>query len=136
MNKKVILRFPEKQFNHPVMSSLTKEFGVLFNILKADINAENNRGTLIVEFIGESEQIADSEKRLKELGIKTEPLSQEIKRIEDNCTHCSACTVHCPTGALSVPDRKTMIVEFEASKCIACGNCAVVCPYKAMQVKF
>lgn len=135
-SKKVILRFPEKEFNHPVMSSLTKEFGVLFNILKGDIDPNNNKGTLMVEFIGTEEQLSQSENKLKDLGITIEPLSQEIKRIEDNCTHCSACVVHCPTNALRIEDRKTMKVIFEEQKCIACGNCVIVCPYKAMQIGF
>jgi phosphoadenosine phosphosulfate reductase len=37
------------------------------------------------------------------------------------CTHCEACEVECPTGALKV--EPTVIIDY--NKCIHCGKCSI-----------
>jgi len=48
-------------------------------------------------------------------------------RISDGslCTGCGTCEKFCPTGAISVVDKKSRI---EAAKCIGCGQCELQCP--------
>ena len=81
------------------------------------------------------EKYAEGIKYLKKLGVTTQPLSQDVTRDEDRCTHCGACITICPTGALYM-DRKSMKVIFDAEKCIACELCVNGCPPRAMKVKF
>ncbi len=50
---------------------------------------------------------------------------------------CKGCTAHpcvsvCPTGAVSMHDEKSFIVQ---EKCIKCGKCKAVCPYDAIAKK-
>ena len=63
-------------------------------------------------------------------------MEKDITRDEKKCTHCGACIVHCPTGALYIKDRKTMEVGFDKSKCILCEACIPVCPVNAMEVNY
>ena len=74
-------------------------------------------------------------KYLTSLGVKIQPLSQDVTRDEARCTHCGACVAICPTEALYI-DKKTMKVIFDPEKCIACELCVKACPPRAMVVKF
>ncbi len=108
----------------------------MFNILKAKVEPEEGVGTLIMELSGKEKDYRKGIEYLKNVGVKIQPLEKDIKRDEKKCTHCSACIVHCPTGALHIKDRKTMKVEFDKEKCIACGACIPACPYGAMSLEF
>jgi ferredoxin len=54
-----------------------------------------------------------------------------IKRDENRCVHCGACTAVCRVDALVI-NRSTMEVEFHPDKCVACGLCRQACPVNAM----
>ena len=41
------------------------------------------------------------------------------------CTHCEACVVACPTGAITMVGD---IPKIDADKCIKCGKCVAACP--------
>jgi ferredoxin len=89
---------------------------------------------MVVELKGTKEHYADGIKYLKEIGIRVEPLGNDVTRDETRCTHCGACVAICPTEALYV-DVKTRKVIFDAEKCIACELCVRACPPRAMIVK-
>jgi ferredoxin len=60
--------------------------------------------------------------------------SQEIKRDNEKCTECGACTAVCPTGALAV-QRPEMNVIFDQEKCSVCELCVPACPPRAMEIR-
>jgi len=91
---------------------------------------------LVLEISGKEVDYKKGIKFLKDLGVTVQPLSQDITRNEAKCTHCGACVVICPTGALYIDDRKTMHVAFDQKKCIACEHCIKPCPLRAMELKF
>ena len=72
---------------------------------------------------------------LTESGVKIEPVSQDVVRNEEKCTHCGVCVGICPVGALAV-DEDTRKINFYSEKCTACGLCINVCPVRAMEVRF
>lgn len=41
------------------------------------------------------------------------------------CTHCEACVVSCPTGAISMVGG---LPKIDTAKCIKCGKCVAACP--------
>ena len=133
VSKKIVLRFPPKLAEDPIVYKLVKDYDLVFNILRARIMPQEE-GELVIELKGNKESYANGIKYLKDLGIKIEPLSQDVTRDEERCTHCGVCIVLCPTDALSM-DRKTMRVNFDATKCIACELCVNACPPRAMKVK-
>lgn len=131
--KRIVLKFPPKLVDKPIVYKLVKDFDLVFNILRARVTP-NEVGELVIELKGNKEKYANGMKHLKELGVTVQPLSQDVTRDEQRCTHCGACITICPTGALYM-DKKTMQVIFEAAKCIACELCVKGCPPRAMKVK-
>ena len=131
--KRIVLKFPSKLVDKPIVYKLVKDFGIVFNILRAQVTPKEE-GELVIELKGNKENYACGIKYLKDLGVKIQPLSQDVTRDEERCTHCGACITICPTGALYV-DKKTMHVIFDADKCIACELCVKGCPPRAMKVK-
>ena len=133
ISKKIVLRFPPKLVDKPIVYKLVKDFDLIFNILRARVTPKEE-GELVIELKGNKEKYAQGMKYLKELGVKIQPLSRDVTRDEERCTHCGACITICPTGAFYM-DKRTMQVIFDASKCIACELCVKGCPPRAMKVK-
>ncbi len=134
ITKKVVLRFPQILVDQPIICRLVKDFDLEFNILKASVTPEEE-GLLVLELKGQKRKLDNGLKFLEKIGLKIQPLSQDITRNEERCTHCGACVTICPTLALSF-DPKTKRVNFDNSKCIACELCIKACPPRAMEVNF
>ena len=133
-SKTVSLRFPKKVVNEPVVVNLVKDFDLSFNILKATIYPRKE-GFMVLELNGHRKDYQQGVRYLKELGIKVESVGQDIRRDEEKCFQCGACTAVCPTGALHIK-RPEMEVIFNKDKCSACELCVVTCLGQAMEVKF
>lgn len=134
VSKRIVLTFPHNLVDKPVVYKLVKDHNLSFNILQARVTPDEE-GLLVLELSGKKEDYDKGIKYLMDLGVKIQPLSKDITRDEAKCTHCGACVVICPTGALSL-DKETMKVNFDAKKCIACELCVKPCPPRAMLVKF
>lgn len=133
-SKMLSLRFPKKIVNEPIAVNLVKKFDLSFNILKATIYPRKE-GFMVLELSGHRKNFQRGIRYLKSLGIRVESIGQDIKRDEERCFQCGACTAVCPTGALSIK-RPEMDVIFEGEKCSACELCVAACPPRAMEVKF
>lgn len=134
-SKRIVLTFPKEKIDKPIVYKLIKDFNLVFNILKASITPDQ-AGHMVLELSGEKAEIDKGIKFIKDLNVKVEPLSKEIKVDWEKCTQCSACVSICPTEALFVKDRKTMEVGFDPEKCIACELCIRPCPPRAIEVHF
>jgi ferredoxin len=132
--KTLSLRFPKKIVNEPITVNLVKEFDLSFNILKATIYPRKE-GFMVLELSGHRKNFQKGVRYLKSLGVKVESIGQDIKRDEEICFHCGACTAVCPTGALFIK-RPEMEVIFDKERCSACELCVVACPARAMSVRF
>ncbi|MFW6173196.1 MAG: 4Fe-4S binding protein [Elusimicrobiota bacterium] len=133
-SRKIVLHFPRTLVNKPIVYKLIKDFDLSFNILKAKI-LPDEEGLMVMELSGTDENYEKGIKYLKDSGVKIQPLSKDIKRDEEKCTHCGACVVMCPTDALVV-DPKTRKIIFDSGKCIACELCIDACPTRAMELHF
>jgi ferredoxin len=133
-SKILSLRFPKDIVNEPITVNLVKEFDLSFNILKATIYPRKE-GIAVLELRGHRENFKKGVKYLKEIGVKVESIGQDIKRDDEVCFQCGACTAVCPTGALYIK-RPEMEVVFDGEKCSACEWCVPACPARAMEVKF
>lgn len=134
VSKRIVLTFPHKLVDQPIVYKLVKDYDLVFNILQAKITP-NEEGLMVLELKGKKENYAEGVKYLTGLGVKIQPLSQDVKRDDVRCTHCGACVTICPTEALYI-DKKTRKVIFDTDKCIACELCVKACPPRAMVVKF
>lgn len=128
-----ILRFPKDTSDQPYIYRLVKEYDIEFNILKADILLQRE-GLMIIELKGTSKANVNAGlDYLRKLGVKTERLAARIRRDDDNCFQCGACTGVCTSGALYI-QRPEMSVVFDAEKCTGCSLCVPICPVRAMEV--
>jgi Fe-S-cluster-containing dehydrogenase component len=136
IKKTFVLSFPEAVVQQPVAYHLIKDYNWIINILRARVNPSENleeEGMLVIEAQGQSGNIDEGLQYLSRIGVRYEPLAQDVVWNEERCIHCTACTSLCPTGALSV-GRPEMLVSFDKEKCIACEACLKVCSYKALAI--
>ena len=70
---------------------------------------------------------------LREMGIKVERLAARIRRDDEKCFQCGACTAVCSAGALYIK-RPEMSVIFDVEKCTGCGFCVRDCPVGAVRL--
>ncbi|MFC1599263.1 NIL domain-containing protein [Candidatus Omnitrophota bacterium] len=134
VSRKIVLHFPRKLVDEPLVYKLVKDYDLEFNMLKAYVTPKEE-GLLVLELKGKDENYKKGIDYLAKAGVKIQPLSQDVVRNEQKCTHCSVCVPICPTEALVV-DVSTRKVIFSNDKCIACELCVTACPYGAMGVNF
>lgn len=133
-SKTVSLRFPRDIVNDPIVVALVKDFDLSFNVLKAVIYPRKE-GLMVLQLSGHRKNFKEGVRYLKKIGVKVESIGQDIRRNEETCTQCGACTAVCPTGALHIK-RPEMEVLFDIEQCSACEWCVAACPVHAMEVKF
>jgi len=134
VHKRIVLHFPHRLVDQPIIYRLVKEFDLQFNILKAYVTPQEE-GLMVLELSGKKEDFDKGMEYLHSCGLKIQPLSQDVIRNESKCTDCGVCVPICPTGALII-DQYTRKVHFYDNKCIACELCVKICPPRAMEVHF
>jgi ferredoxin len=134
VSKRIVLRFPKRLVERPIIYRLVKDYDLEFNILKASITPEQE-GVMVLQLKGNQTEYDKGIDFLIKAGVKIQSLSQDVTRNDERCTHCGACITVCPTGAFSL-EPKTRLVVFDNEKCIACGLCIPACPPRAMEVHF
>ena len=55
VSKRVVLRFPQRIVDRPIISSLVKDYDLEFNILKASIT-QDKEGLLVLELKGDQKE--------------------------------------------------------------------------------
>ena len=133
VSKRVVLHFPHVLVDQPIIYRLVKDYNLMFNILKASVTPKEE-GLLVLELSGTEQDYEKAVLYLTEVGVETQPLSRDMYRNEDRCTHCGACVTICPTAAFVV-EPPSRYVRFIDEKCIACGLCIKACPPRAMEMR-
>jgi len=134
ISKRVVLKFPHRLVDQPIVSKLVRDYNLDFNILKAHVTPKEE-GYVVLELRGKDADYKKGIDYITKIGVRVQPLSQDVVRDEEKCTHCGACVAICPTGALAI-DPKTRKVKFYEDKCIACELCVTGCPTRAMEINF
>ncbi len=134
VSKRIVLHFPRRLVDRPIVYHLIKDYDLEFNILKASVTPEEE-GLMVLELKGKQQDYDNGIKYLTSNGVIIQALSQDVIRNDERCTHCGACITICPTGAFDL-NPVTRRVNFYTEKCIACGICIKACPPRAMEVHF
>ena len=134
VSKRIVLHFPRRLVDEPIVCRLVKEYKLDFNILKASITPDEE-GLMVLELRGKQVDYDKGIKYLIKRGLKIQSLSQNVIRNEERCTHCGACVAICPANAFEF-DPATRCVNFRNEKCLVCGICLTACPPRAMELHF
>jgi len=134
VSRRIVLHFPKRLVDRPMISQLVKHYDLDFNILKASVTPDKE-GLLVLELKGKQEDYDKGIRYLAETGVIIQSLSQNVTRNEERCTHCGACITICPSGAFEL-DPITRKISFHDRKCLACGLCLKACPPRAMELHF
>jgi ferredoxin len=134
VSKRIVLHFPPRLVDRPIIYRLIKDYDLEFNILKAMVTPEEE-GLLVMELKGEQGDYDKGINYLTENGVRIQSLSRDITRNEQRCTDCGACVTICPTFAFEVNPVNRRIT-FYGEKCVACGVCIKACPPRAIEVHF
>ncbi len=134
VSKRIVLRFPGRLVERPIVSRLVKDYNLDFNILKASVTPDEE-GLMVLELSGKQGDYDKDIRYLTKTGMKIQSLSQDVIRNEERCTHCGACITICPTGAFEL-EPLIRWVSFRDEKCLACGFCIKACPPRAMELHF
>jgi L-aspartate semialdehyde sulfurtransferase ferredoxin len=133
-NRTLVLRFSREIVDKPIITNLVRNYNLTFNILKAQIYPQKE-GILVMELQGTRQDFDRGVNYLKDVGVHVESVTQGIRRDDEKCYQCGACTAVCPTHALHIR-RPQMEVLFESERCSACELCVKACPARAMIVTF
>ena len=134
VSKRIVLHYPKRLVDRPIIYQLVKNYNLEFNILKA-LFTQEAEGLMVLEIRGEQKDYDKGIRYLTESGVRIQSLSQDVIRNEERCTHCGACITICPTDAFEL-DPLTKQVNFDNEKCVACGQCIKACPPRAMELHF
>jgi ferredoxin len=134
VSKRIVLHYPKRLVDRPIIYQLVKNYNLEFNILKA-LFTQEAEGLMVLEISGEQKDYDKGIRYLTQSGVRIQSLSQDVIRNEERCTHCGACITICPTGAFEL-DPLTRQVNFDNEKCVACGQCIKACPPRAMELHF
>jgi len=134
VSRRIVLRFPKRLVDRPIVYRLIKDYDLEFNILKASVTPDE-AGVMVLEITGGRKNYDRGIKYLSEAGVEMQALSQDVTRNETKCTSCGACLAVCPTDAFVV-DPETRQVTFVSEACVACGQCLPACPPHAMELHF
>lgn len=130
MGYNIHLRFPAGISTQPVVCNLTRKFDLDFNISKAQISS-GREGYLILEILGNKEQLDEAKKYLEQQGVLVSDVAQRITRNEKSCVECGECTAICPTAALYMDKERRL--AFDVEKCVVCMRCIKICPVHAIK---
>jgi ferredoxin len=128
----LLLRFPREIVDKPIVTNLVRTYDLSFNILKAQIYPRKE-GLMVMELRGNRKDYERGIQYLRDIGVIIESIAQGIRRDDERCYQCGACTAVCPTGALHI-QRPEMVVLFDSERCSACELCVKACPSRAMIV--
>lgn len=133
MKKRLVLTFPANRVDEPVTYKLIKDYGVLVNILNADITP-GRQGKLLVELESDKENIDKAIKYIEATDVSWSPVVKSIQFNSEDCVHCGSCTSVCFSGALEMDESSRKLI-YKPENCIACELCITACPLELFELK-
>lgn len=132
--KRLDLRFPPQQAARPIIYHLVKDFDLVPNILRAQIQPEQE-GRTVLELTGDRAAFEAGVEFLRSEGVEVHEAASDICLDDERCVDCGLCTAVCRPGALTL-DPVTGKLVFDKDKCVYCEACVVACPRRAITLRF
>lgn len=132
--KRLDLRFPPLQATKPIIYHLVKDYDLVPNILRAQIEP-GQVGRMLLELTGKKEDFDAGVAFLEGERVQVREAASDIRLDEDQCVVCGLCTAVCRPKALSLSEDGIELV-FDKDKCVYCEACVVACPRRAVTLTF
>ncbi len=132
--KRFDLTFPPKAATKPVIFHLVKDYDLVPNILRAQIQP-GQTGRMLVEISGAKKDFDAGVAFMETEGVVVSPAASDICLDEDGCVVCGMCTSVCKSGALSLVPG-TLDLVFDKDECVYCEACVIACPRRAITLEF
>lgn len=130
--KRLDLTFPPRQSLKPVVYHLVKDYDIVPNILRAQIQP-GQEGRMLLEISGRKEDFARGIAFLEEQGLAVREAASDIRLDDERCVVCGLCTAVCRSGALTLEGEQLV---FDKDKCVYCEACVQACPRRAVSLEF
>lgn len=126
---RVLLRFPEKIVDQPIIAQVLLQHQITLNIIAAHVDFHG--GSVLVEI--PKEHVEKAVNAFKERGVIVS-FPKLIEVDQDRCLSCGACYSLCPVGAISIGEEYS--ISFDMEKCIGspCGLCVDACPARVIKL--
>ncbi len=131
--RRVYLEFPADVAEKPIVYHLVKDYGLMINILKAEITPKEE-GRMLLEISGKNEDLLAGLEMIKGLGIKVGNVEEKLKINHDRCINCGFCTAVCLQGALTI-SKEDYTLKFSPEKCTMCKLCIPACPFGCIEIE-
>jgi ferredoxin len=132
--KRLDLTFPPRQATKAITYHLVKDYDLVPNILRAQIQP-GQEGRMLVEVTGHREDLDKGIAFLEKEGVAVEEAASDIELDEELCVVCGLCTAVCKPGAFRL-DAESGKLVFDKDKCVYCEACVVACPRRAVVLRF
>jgi NAD-dependent dihydropyrimidine dehydrogenase PreA subunit len=130
--KRLDLTFPPRQSLKPVVYHLVKDFDIVPNILRAQIQP-GREGRMLVELTGRKEDFSAGIAFLEAQGLTVREAASDICLDEERCVSCGLCTAVCRSDALVLEGE---VLVFDKDRCVYCEACVQACPRRAVSLRF
>jgi len=135
ITQKLTLYFPKCECEKPIIYHLVKDYDLVVNVFRAKVTPEEE-GFLVLDVTGTQEQIQNAVNFVKTFNVAVSFTGKGVTRDDGKCVHCGYCVPYCPTGALTITNKRTRRVDYNEVDCIECLACIRVCPYSACASAF
>lgn len=131
--KRLDLTFPPRQATKAITYHLVKDFDLVPNILRAQIQP-GQEGRMLLEITGRKEDFAAGIAFLQKEGLLVREAASDICLDDAKCVVCGLCTAVCRPEALTLDEQSGLV--FDKDKCVYCEACVVACPRRAITLRF
>lgn len=134
VRKRLDLTFPPRQSLKPIIYHLVKDYDLVPNILRAQIQPAQ-QGRMVLEITGAKENYEAGVAFLERQGLIVTEAARDIVLDEERCVECGLCTAVCKPDALTL-DPQTQTLRFDKDACVYCEACVIACPRRAIALAF
>jgi NAD-dependent dihydropyrimidine dehydrogenase PreA subunit len=124
---KIVLKFPQKIMQDPLLADVVLETGVRINIDRALV--DGSIGEIVIDVPDERvEEVAEAFRRR---GTEVREMDTPVVFDEAECVQCGACISVCPVEVFKYNEDRTISIDLQ--RCVLCKACMTMCPHGALK---
>ena len=125
---KIVLRFPQKIIQDPLLADVVLETGVRINIDRAFVDP--SIGEIVIDV--PDERVEEVAAAFRRRGTEVREMDTPIVFDEAECVQCGACVSVCPVEVFEYMEDRTISINLK--RCVLCKTCVAMCPHGALKI--